>query len=279
MRKFLLLVCLFCLFAGVVNASSINGEYNGNPIVKVKVNGKEIASEVPAQIIDGSTLLPLRAVSEALGAEVKWDENTYSVEISSNGVDLVKKDFELFKKWAESHNGSQVRLSFDEFGAYINLRYDSTNDKDKDVQNIYGILLVSNLLNANEIYLNYHINNVYMGDYIIDFEKFKKYVRKESSESYITFKPVNEDSQINPILPAPSISTPNVIESKIEGDFEGFDYENLYELDNGQIWKQIDFTIGVYYKYRPDVLIYKDGLNYYMIVEGIDKKVKVERIK
>jgi hypothetical protein len=42
-------------------------------VVKLMVNGMEIKSEIPAQIIDGSTLVPARALAEALGAKVNWD--------------------------------------------------------------------------------------------------------------------------------------------------------------------------------------------------------------
>ncbi len=77
----------------------------------------------------------------------------------------------------------------------------------------------------------------------------------------------------------PSQVTSDVIESKIEGDFEGFDEGNIYKLDNGQIWEQTDYTYSYSYKYRPDVTIYEDGYSYVMMVEGMDKKVKVKRIK
>lgn len=40
---------------------------------KMIVNGREEKIDVPAQIIDGRTMVPLRVVSEALGAEVDWE--------------------------------------------------------------------------------------------------------------------------------------------------------------------------------------------------------------
>ncbi|MFI2856847.1 DUF3298 domain-containing protein [Paenibacillus sp. JSM ZJ436] len=71
----------------------------------------------------------------------------------------------------------------------------------------------------------------------------------------------------------------NVIESKIDDDFEGYDEDNLYVLSNGQIWKQVEYKYDYHYSYRPDVIIYKDGSSYYMQVEDMDDRVKVERIK
>lgn len=48
--------------------------------VKVFVNGQELKADQGATIIDGRTLVPLRAIFEALGADVEWDDVTKSVE-------------------------------------------------------------------------------------------------------------------------------------------------------------------------------------------------------
>lgn len=45
------------------------------------VDGKEVELEVPAAIKDGSTVIPVRFVSEALKAAVKWEGETQSVVI------------------------------------------------------------------------------------------------------------------------------------------------------------------------------------------------------
>lgn len=44
---------------------------------------ESIKLDVPAMIVNGRTLIPLRAVSEAFKCEVKWDENTSTVNIYS----------------------------------------------------------------------------------------------------------------------------------------------------------------------------------------------------
>ena len=45
-------------------------------------NGQEIKLDVPAKIVGGRTLVPIRAVAESLGAEVGWDQNTRIISIS-----------------------------------------------------------------------------------------------------------------------------------------------------------------------------------------------------
>jgi hypothetical protein len=48
------------------------------------IDGNEIALEVPGQIINGSTLIPLRFVSEALGNNVAWLADSETVVISTS---------------------------------------------------------------------------------------------------------------------------------------------------------------------------------------------------
>jgi hypothetical protein len=55
---------------------------------KMIVNGREQPIDVPAQIIEGRTMVPLRFVSEALGAEVDWEPkngHTKNVIITKGG--------------------------------------------------------------------------------------------------------------------------------------------------------------------------------------------------
>lgn len=50
------------------------------------VNGKPKSLPTPAQNIAGTTMLPLRLISEAFGAEVKWDANARLVAITLAGA-------------------------------------------------------------------------------------------------------------------------------------------------------------------------------------------------
>ncbi len=47
-------------------------------------NGQPVTLDVPATIVQGSTMVPARFVSESLGAAVSWDGNTRSVIIQAN---------------------------------------------------------------------------------------------------------------------------------------------------------------------------------------------------
>ena len=61
---------------GVTNISLVIGK------AKMTVNGSEQALDVPAQIIDGSTMVPLRAISNSVGCKVTWDQNTRTINIT-----------------------------------------------------------------------------------------------------------------------------------------------------------------------------------------------------
>ena len=55
--------------------------------VKIKVNG-EFLSDAQAVLKDGSTLLPVRSVSTALGCEVVWDNETKTASIDKDGTEV-----------------------------------------------------------------------------------------------------------------------------------------------------------------------------------------------
>jgi len=56
-------------------------DVNGNAITET------VTLDAPAQMVDDRTLVPLRAVSEAFGMDVAWDESTQTVTIKSDDND------------------------------------------------------------------------------------------------------------------------------------------------------------------------------------------------
>jgi hypothetical protein len=74
-------------------------------------------------------------------------------------------------------------------------------------------------------------------------------------------------------------TTSGVIESQIDGDFEGWEGETIVKLMNGQIWQQIEYHYEYHYAFMPEVLIYQSSGGYKMKVEGTDVAVGVFRLK
>ena len=57
--------------------------------IKVKINGKKLEFDVKPQLINGRTMVPLRAIFEALGATVNWDDATQTVVFTRNFTAVV----------------------------------------------------------------------------------------------------------------------------------------------------------------------------------------------
>lgn len=71
----------------------------------------------------------------------------------------------------------------------------------------------------------------------------------------------------------------DVIESRIDGDFNGWEGETIYKLQNGQVWQQSSYHYAYHYSYSPKVTIYKSNGFFYMQVEDMDDPVQVKRLE
>jgi hypothetical protein len=81
-------------------------------------------------------------------------------------------------------------------------------------------------------------------------------------------------------LYSPPGSCDPAIETHIAGDFNGWDDETIYKMDNGQIWQQANYHYHYHYAYHPEVLIYKSGSGCHIKVTGDDDRgVDVVRLK
>ncbi len=71
------------MFKKVTELKLAANESGGSEAVSDIIGNETITLDVPAKIIGDRTLVPLRAVSEAFGANVEWDETSSSVTITS----------------------------------------------------------------------------------------------------------------------------------------------------------------------------------------------------
>ena len=81
MKKVICAIIIVMLISCVALASQY-GAYNGFDIVKVFVGGNEVVNDVPAVIMDGRTMVPIRVISEQLGMSVDWDSSTNTAVIN-----------------------------------------------------------------------------------------------------------------------------------------------------------------------------------------------------
>jgi hypothetical protein len=84
MRKRWRWAALFvALIVGLASVVYANDFYNGYQIVTLLLDGRQVRSDVPAIIMDGRTLLPVRALSEAMGHDVAWDGDHWTVSLTT----------------------------------------------------------------------------------------------------------------------------------------------------------------------------------------------------
>lgn len=87
-KKIALVVVLISLL--IATALIVQASTNSNSNVRVLVDGQELHPDVPAFInSDNRTMIPYRAVSEALGATVDWNEADQSVTVNYEGKTVV----------------------------------------------------------------------------------------------------------------------------------------------------------------------------------------------
>ena len=84
-------------------------------------------------------------------------------------------------------------------------------------------------------------------------------------------------------IPAPEIPAvgagDSAIESRIDGEFTGWEGETIFKLQNGQIWQQATYAYTYHYAYMPKVVIYRTGGSWKMKVEGVERTISVKRLK
>lgn len=60
-------------------------------IVTVTLDGTPLEFDVPAQVIDDRTMVPMRKIFEALGADVQWDEKNEIIIATKNSTLVMLK--------------------------------------------------------------------------------------------------------------------------------------------------------------------------------------------
>lgn len=93
------------------------------------INGSPVSLDVPAKIVNGRTMVPLRFVSEAMGAEVTWNGDTRSVTVNSRPAVEANQEPVVNKPIAPVVESKQAVPASDEiitrdyswkYGGYIN---------------------------------------------------------------------------------------------------------------------------------------------------------------
>lgn len=82
---------LLALVLSMVMAASLAAPASAASQISLVLDGSTVtgATEVPPEIKDGRTMIPIRALAEPLGADVGWDQATRQVTLERAGVTIV----------------------------------------------------------------------------------------------------------------------------------------------------------------------------------------------
>ena len=97
MKRFIKCLCAAAVLSAVLLTACANGNGTANSVnadtggsdVTVTINGNAVGFDQPPVIVDGRTLVPLRAIFEALGATVDWNGDTQTVTSTRNNTTVL----------------------------------------------------------------------------------------------------------------------------------------------------------------------------------------------
>ena len=90
MKKALSTLSLFLVASLLLTSSSLPAmAAQRGETVQITLDGEALQFDVPPQLINGRTMAPIRAIFEALGAEVEWDQATRTVTTTAVNGDVI----------------------------------------------------------------------------------------------------------------------------------------------------------------------------------------------
>jgi hypothetical protein len=78
--------------------------------------------------------------------------------------------------------------------------------------------------------------------------------------------------------PAPS-GNPGVMETRMDGDFTGWDGGTVFRFTNGQVWRQVSFGTVRQFVRSPKVTLVATGGGWRLQVEGVPQSIYVSRVR
>lgn len=153
-----------------------------------KVNDNAINLSVPAQVKSGKTLVPLRFISESLGANVQWNQKTQTVTITGDSNSgKMEEEIEIpTLKLGETYSDNQIEVTIKKV-EYVQEKYYkgynvyfSVKNKSKETLDSMGGLQFK----INESKYQKEINN---NSIIIHFGSSRYIYEGESKDGYYEY--------------------------------------------------------------------------------------------
>jgi hypothetical protein len=103
-------------------------ETNNQALITMTLNGRAIKTDAPPYIENGRTMVPVRFISEALGADVAWDGSVGLVSITANDGTLITLNIDdvnltIMKSGLAEIVSMDVPATIREGRTYVPVRY------------------------------------------------------------------------------------------------------------------------------------------------------------
>ena len=233
--------------------------------LNIRVDGKPTTLDVTPFIIDpGWIMVPIEFVSKELGAECHWNDATSTFSIAT-GIDG-QASCKVEHTWP---NGNRYVGEWKEgqphgYGTYTWPEGDS-----------YVGLFVNGMRHGQGTYV-WPDGDKYVGEFHLgDMHGLGTYLFAKGD---VLGGIWSDGVLIQPTETTVTSPTVDVIETRIKGTFRGWDGDTIFEMVNGQIWQQTSYSYTYHYAYRPQVVIFRSGLRYKMVVEGVTPWINVKRL-
>jgi hypothetical protein len=92
----------------LVIALSFVGVSTASNSIKLIVNGEIVPADVPPQNINSRVMVPVRWVTEALGAKVTWDQAEQSVAVDLPTHQSEQQQLDLLQNWVAAKSGEEA---------------------------------------------------------------------------------------------------------------------------------------------------------------------------
>lgn len=228
MKNFSRFIGAVLVFAMLIGINPVFANKSGEDRVEIKfcvgdetlmINGNPVLVEKPYVVGDGVTLVPLRVITEAFGAEVEWEESTQTINLKYPDISIV---LQIGNQIAEVNGKAETLLAAPELPTeytMVPLRFISENfGADVSYDDVTEEITVVKDKTDNESILAGAIDNAKIGDsyykWSIDNPTDMHMKRRDFDGTHTEFEGENGSFYI-----------------AIEGIEDDFDFEKMF-VDN-----------------------------------------------
>ena len=118
------------------------------------------------------------------------------------------------------------------------------------------------------------------GQYWIQAEYKYRYKYKYRPRVVISRTGSGYEMEVEGMEDSVRVRRADVIESQIDGTFNGWSGNTTFKLRNGQVWQQTSYAYWYYYAYCPEIIIYEAGNGYTLrLADDDSNEISVRQVR